>query len=60
MRPAARPGFQRRSSSELLTTETDDNAIAAPAITGIEQPERRQRDTERVVDESEETDSGGS
>jgi hypothetical protein len=32
------PARQRFSNSELPTTDTDDNAIAAPAITGLSSP----------------------
>src|SRR6266508_5552842 len=31
-------GFQRLSSSELLTTDTDESAIAPPAMTGFSMP----------------------
>ncbi len=31
-------GFQRLSSNALLTTLTELNAIAAPAITGLSKP----------------------
>ena len=36
--PAEKAGRQRRSHSELTTTETEDSAIAAPASVGVRKP----------------------
>ena len=36
--PAVKRGFQRVSKAELVTTETEENAIAAPAKTGDRTP----------------------
>jgi hypothetical protein len=36
--PNARPGSKRLRASELVTTLTEDSAMAAPAITGLSSP----------------------
>ncbi|QHE74223.1 hypothetical protein GFS60_07918 (plasmid) [Rhodococcus sp. WAY2] len=44
-------GVNRRSRRLLLTTNTELKAIAAPAISGVEQAQRRQRQGRHVVGE---------
>ena len=46
-----RIGWKRRSRSALSTTETLENAIAAPAIIGLSRPDRGERDRGDVVAE---------